>query len=191
MESEENFLEELLAEAEAKEEQQTEAYFDLVLLNIRQLQEKIAHSFEEAEKEIALINDWTLRKNHGLQTKVEWLEKRLEAFIIERGVKTLELPNGVLKYHKKQDKVEITDMDLFLKNAPAEVLSVQPELVKPDLTKLKNYLKTHFKPIPGTVVISGKQEFTYTLNNRKEADDDRKKTTRDSAQSADEYRAAV
>ena len=83
----------------------------------------------------------------------------------------LDLPHGVLKLHKKQDKIEITDMSLFLQNAPAEVLTVVPEQIKPDLTVLKKFLKSSFKPIPGTIVTAGKEEFSYKLNNKKEDED--------------------
>ena len=167
----ENFMEELLAESEQKDAEQTEAFFDLQLLQIQQLQEKIAYHFAEAKKEVDIINQWALNKNHALQVKIEWIEKKLEAFIRERKVKTLDLPHGVLKLHKKQDKVEITDMSLFLQNAPAEVLTVVPEQIKPDLTVLKKFLKSSFKPIPGTIVTAGKEEFSYKLNNKKEDED--------------------
>ena len=158
-----NFLEELLQEAELKEEEQTEAYFDLLLLQVRQLQKQIAYNFSEAEKECSLINNFVLHKNTQLQEKVRWLELKLEAFIKERGEKTITLPNGTLKMHKKPDKVEIDDLELFLSKAKPEMLTVVPEQVKPDLNKIKNYIKT--KPVPaGVKVIEGREEFSYKLN---------------------------
>ncbi len=163
------FLNELLAEAEAKEEQQTEAYYDLLLMQISELQEKIAHNFAEAEKEVKIINDWALNKNHALQTKVEWLELKLEYYIRERKEKTIDLAHGVLKCHKKPDKVEISDMQLFLANASSELLTIVPEQVKPDLSKIKQYTKTH--PVPkGVTLVPGVEEFSYKLNKRKEED---------------------
>ncbi|MCE1187622.1 MAG: host-nuclease inhibitor Gam family protein [Ignavibacteria bacterium] len=164
----ESFLEALLAEAEAKEEQYSESYFDLLLMQVQQMQEQIAHNFAEADKEVAIIKQWALNKNHGLQVKIEWIEKKLEAFIREKKVKTLDLPHGVLKVHKKPDKVEITDLELFLKNARPEMLSVMPESIKPDLSKIKAYVKTHYNLPPGIKIIEGKEEFSYKLNNRKD-----------------------
>ncbi|MCE1168218.1 MAG: host-nuclease inhibitor Gam family protein [Sphingobacteriia bacterium] len=187
----ENFLDELLAEAEAKEEQYTESYFDLLLTQVQQMQDQIAHNFSEADKEVAIIKQWALNKNHGLQVKIEWIEKKLEAFIRERKVKTLDLPHGVLKVHKKPDKVEITDLELFLKNARPEMLSVMPESVKPDLSKIKAYVKTHYTPPPGIKVIEGKEEFSYKLNNRKDDEDGGQEETGVAVESAVLGRIAV
>ena len=163
----ENFLDELLADSEAKEEQYTEAYFDLLLLQIQQLQDKIEHTFSEAEKEVKIINQWALNKNHALQVKIEWMEKKLEAFIRERKAKTIELPHGVLKCHKKPDKIEITDMDLFLANAKPELLSVT-EQIKPNMAKIKDFMIMSYKGHPGVSKVIGKEEFSYKLTKIKE-----------------------
>jgi hypothetical protein len=64
-----NFLDELLAEAEAKEEKQTAAYYDLLILEVSKLEAEITENFEEAKKEVEIINDWTLKKM--LQSKNE------------------------------------------------------------------------------------------------------------------------
>ena len=165
-----SFIEELLIEAEIMEEEQTEAYHDFLLIQIRTLQEQIANNFLQSEKEINIIKDWALKKNAVLQERVNWLEKRLQAFIIERGAKTIDLANGTLKFHKKPDKVEITDLDLFLKNARPEMITVVPEQFKPDLNKIKAYLKSHLNPPPGVTVTEGKEEFTYKLKGKEEAD---------------------
>ena len=58
-----NFLEELLIEAENKEESQRQAYYDLILLEIGKLQTQISCNFEEADKEVQLIKEWALNKN--------------------------------------------------------------------------------------------------------------------------------
>ena len=44
-----DFLDELLKEAEEKEEEQTEAYYDLLLMGIRKLQSQIEYDFHQAE----------------------------------------------------------------------------------------------------------------------------------------------
>ena len=128
-----NFLEELLQEAEIKEEEQTEAYFDLLLLQIKQLTKQIEYNFSQSEKECSMINSFVLHKNAQLQEKIRWLEMKLEAFIKEKKEKTIALPNGTLKMHKKPDRVEIENLDLFLKKAKPEMLTVVPESYKPDM----------------------------------------------------------
>lgn len=169
-----DFLDELLKEAEEKEEEQTEAFYDLLLMGIRKLQAQIEYNFYQAEKECQMINSFTLHKNVQLQERIRWSEMKLEAFIREKKEKTIALPNGILKVHKKPDRVEIEDMETFLKNARPEMLTVIPEQVKPDLNKIKAYIKA--KPIPlGVKLIEGKEEFSYKLN--KEEDDAREKET--------------
>lgn len=162
MEKEEGFIDIMIREAEEKEEKQTEAYYDLLLLQIRSLNKQIERNFSEAEKECQIINNWALLKNSQLTEKLTFLELKLEAFIKERGVKTIDLPNGILKYHKKPDKIEISDLEIFIKDAKAELITVVPETIKPDLNKIKLYVKTHPTP-PGVTVIEGKEEFSYKM----------------------------
>ncbi|MCX6170165.1 MAG: host-nuclease inhibitor Gam family protein [Ignavibacteriales bacterium] len=172
---EKTFLEDLIKEAEEKEELRTQAFYDLLLLEISKLQDQIANNFYEAEKEIELINRFILSKNSTIQNKVDWLEKKLEAYIREKGEKTLEMPHGTLKMHKKPDRIEIADLDLFLKHAKKEMLSVIPEQIKPDLTKIKSFMKTNFPP-KGVKIIEGETEFSYKL--RKDDENVRPQKTR-------------
>ncbi|MFA6979512.1 MAG: hypothetical protein WC209_09340 [Ignavibacteriaceae bacterium] len=109
-----------------------------------------------------MINGFIIHKNAQLQEKVRWLEIKLEAFIRERKEKTIDLAHGTLKLHKKPDKVEISDMELFIKHAKPEMLTVIPESVKPDLNKVKAFIKQ--RAIPKVVTVTeGKEEFTYKL----------------------------
>src|ERR1035437_5715710 len=186
--SDKTFLDELLEEAESKEMYQTEAYYDLLLLNIKNLQGQIASNFSEAEKEIQHINSWVLQRNLVLDERCKMLARKLEAFIRERQVKTIELPNGILKMHRKPDKVEIEDLELFLKHARPEVLTIIPEQIKPDLSKIKAFIKR--KPVPaGVKVIEGKEEFSYKL--RMEVEDGREEETGSQIESAGNLRAVV
>lgn len=162
-----NFLDELLMEVEAKELRQTEAGYDLMLLAIRKYQSEIKRNFEEGDKECQLIKDFVLSKNSQIQEKVNWLEKKLEAYIRESGDKTISLPNGILKIHKKPDRIEVEDLELFLKNARTEWLTVIPEQLKPNLLAIKNHIKTRPNP-KGVKVIEGQIEFSYSLNKEEE-----------------------
>ncbi len=158
-----NFLDELLQEAEIKEEEQTEAYFDLLLLQVKELTKRIEYNFSQSEKECSMINNFVLHKNAQLQEKINWLELKLESFIKARNEKTISLPNGTLKMHKKADKLEIEDIDLFLKKAKPEMLTIIPAQLKPNLNAIKSYIKT--KPVPpGIKIIEGRTEFSYTLS---------------------------
>ena len=185
-----NFLDELLQEAEVKEEEQTEAYFDLLLLQIKQLTKQIEYNFSQSEKECSMINSFVLHKNAQLQEKIRWLELKLETFIKEKKEKTIALPNGTLKMHKKPDKVEIENLELFLKKAKPEMLSVIPEQVKPDLNKIKNYIKS--KPVPpGIKITEGREEFSYKLREESEEENGRTKETGTRAEQDSKLRAVV
>ncbi len=192
MSPESNFIDELLLEAEAKELMLTKAHYDLVLLEISRLQQQITDNFNEVELEVKIINNWALQKNSQMQDRISFYEKKLEAFIREEGLKTIELPNGILKLHKKPDKAEVTDVEVFLTHAKQELVKLIPEQVKPDLNKIKAYIKLH-RVIPnGVTVIEGREEFSYKLNNQmKEENNGNKTETGTTDQSADEYRAVI
>ena len=115
---------------------------------------------------------------------------KLESFIREKKEKTIALPNGTLKMHKKPDKVEIENLDLFLKKAKPEMLTVVPESYKPDMNKIKNYIKS--KPVPpGIKITEGKEEFTYKLREESEEENGRTKETGVRAEQDNELRAVV
>jgi hypothetical protein len=188
--SDKTFLDDLLEEAESREAYQTEAYYDLILLQIKNLQGQIANNFSEAEKEIQHINNWVLQRNMIFHERCKMLERKLEAFIRERQVKTIELPNGILKMHKKPDKIEIDDLELFLKHARPEVLTIIPEQVKPDLSKIKAFIKR--KPVPAGIKISeGKEEFSYKLNGIKEVENGGQEEAGSKIEPASSFRNAV
>ncbi len=167
---ESTFLDELLEMAEQKELMQTEAYYDLLLAEIKKMRMQIEYNFNEAEKEVKIINKFVLKKNTVLDERIKTIERKLEMFIREKDVKSISLANGTLKMHKKQDRIEIIDMETFLKYASKELLDFVPESYKASITKIKQWIK--FKPVPkGVTVVQGKPEFSYTLNNGKEEED--------------------
>lgn len=162
---EDNFIEELLAEVDQQDTQALYARMDLLLGEIKAMQDKIANNFKQAEQECKIINEWALRKNAQMQDKVEFIEKKLEAFIKAEQKKTIELANGTLRYRKCQPKIEIADLELFLKKATSEMITTTPENIKPDLTKIKKFIAIHkYKP-DGINLIEGTEQFSYKLNN--------------------------
>jgi len=162
-----NFIEDILRESEEREIQWTEANYDLMLLAIKNYQTQIGHNFAEAEKECTMIRNFVLSQNSQIQERIKWLEMKLEAYIREREEKTINLPNGTLKMHKKPDRIEVENLDLFLKNARKEFLTLIPEQVKPNLIAIKNHIKTRPTP-PGIKLLEGQVEFSYSLNKEEE-----------------------
>ena len=158
------FIDDLLAEVEQKEQLQSEAYADLLISEVVKLEAEIARNFQTAEEEMKIIQSWSLKKNSVIQERADLLRRKLEAFLRESGKKTIDLANGTLKIRKSPDKVEITDVDLFLSQAKSEMLNVIPEQLKPNLTNIKNYLKmSGGKPIAGVTIIEGSEKFSLTL----------------------------
>ena len=166
MTEETNFIDDLIAEAEANEEKQTLAYFDLIIAEIIRLDEEIHSNFNNADDEARIIKEWVIARNSKLQDKVDFLTLKLENFIREEGKKTIDLPHGTLKIRKLPDKVEITDMETFLQNANQDVVNIVPESVKPDLNKIKTYIRNSGRSLPGVTIIEGKEEFKLTINHK-------------------------
>lgn len=133
-----NFLDELLAEAKVKEQQLNYATVDLMLIELKKLKDEIEFNFEESARERQIIKNWALKKNSRLMERCEWIEKKLKAFIIEEDKKSVDLPDGVLKYHKKPDRVEIVDVDSFLKSADKSMFTAIAKTSKPSLEGIKN-----------------------------------------------------
>jgi hypothetical protein len=158
-----NFIDELIAEAEEKEEQQTLAYFDMLIVDIIQHQKQINEIKEQAKREIELINEWRDRMLDKHLNRIEYLEAKLHAFIAEANVKTIELPHGKLQIRKRPDKVSIEDMDTFIANAKTEMLKEVPQSFKPDLNGIKNYIKRTGHIPQGVKFIEGQDSFSLSI----------------------------
>ena len=155
-----SFIDDILQEAEAQESKDLYAHHDLIIMEAVQLEREIEENFSIADKEIEIIKKWALEQNSKLQEKLNFLKLKLEKFIRDEKLKTIDLPHGTLKLHKKPDKVEISDMEQFLATARPEMMNVVPEQIKPDLTKIKAWIKLHGHTPEGVNVIEGKEEFS-------------------------------
>ena len=162
------FIDELVKEAEEKEQKLNRELADLMLLEIRNLQEEIERVFDQAEKERTIIKDWAITKNSKLASRIEWISKKLELFLKEENIKTLELAFGSLRFRKQPDRVEILDNELFLNNANSSCLMIVPETAKADLNKIKAFIKRSGRTPDGCEVIPGEIKFSYSINNNKE-----------------------
>ena len=172
----ENFIDELLKEAEEKEKKLEQSHIDLLLIEIRKLEEEIEKNFDTAAQEREIIKNWALERNSMFNSRTEWLTKRLERFLKEENLKTLDLPNGILRIRKQTDKVTIVDEEKFYKNATSAILNIIPETAKPDLLKIKAWIKKTGRVPDGVEVTSSEEKFSYTI--KKENGNNGKEKTR-------------
>ncbi len=173
----ERFIDELVKEAEEKEQKLNRELADLMLLEIRNLQEEIERVFDQAEKERTIIKNWAITKNSKLASRIEWISKKLELFLKEENVKTLELAFGSIRFRKQPDRIEILDNELFLNNANSSCLMIVPETAKADLNKIKAFIKRSGRTPKGCEIIPGEIKFSYTINNHQEVTLNGKKET--------------
>ena len=172
------FIDELVKEAEEKEQKLNRELADLMLLEIGNLQEEIERVFDQAEKERTIIKNWAITKNSKLASRIEWISKKLELFLKEENVKTLELAFGSLRFRKQPDRIEIVDDELFLNNATSNMLTIVPETAKADLTKIKAFIKRTGRIPQGCEEFPGEIKFSYKINNHQEAEINGTKETR-------------
>lgn len=160
----ENFIDELLREAEEKETQLTYEYADLILLEIKTLQSKINQVNETSQKEIKILEDWALNKSVKYQDRIEFLEKKLNQFILGSNERTIDLANGTIRLRKGREKLEVYDMNLLLANKFSPELIRIKEDVKPDMQKIKDFINRSGKVPNGVKVIPGvENEFSYKI----------------------------
>lgn len=193
MDDNKSFLDELLEEAEAREITLHLAHVDLVLAEICNLEKQIADNFEQTEQEKKILDEWTLRKNSKLQDRIDWMAKKLESFMRNQDdtVKTIDLPNGKLLRRKQPDKIEIVDLEKFMLSANSYMLSVVPEVVKPDLKKVMAVYKRNLILPEGTRLIVGEEKFSIKLKNNKEEENGEPSEAGVGNKSADSYKTAV
>ena len=122
----------------------------------------------QSEEEKQIIDEWAMNKNVRLQEKADRITSLLKLFMESQNeeVKTIDLPNGTLTRRKGPDKIEIVDMEAFLQNANKSMFTLQPEIVKPNLNKIKAYYKMTLKLPEGTKLIEGEEKFNIKLNYR-------------------------
>jgi hypothetical protein len=185
------FIDELVKEAEEKEQKLNRELADLMLLEIRNLQGEIEQVFDQAEKERTIIKNWAITKNSKLTNRIDWISKKLELFLKEENVKTLELAFGSIRFRKLPDRVEILDNELFLNNATSNMLSIIPETAKADLNKIKAFIKRSGRTPEGCEVIPGEVKFSYSINNHKEIEINGKKETGAQAEQKDKLRVVI
>ena len=171
MTEEKSFIEQLIEEAEAKDKKLEQAQLDLILIEIRKLEESVEKNFDTAAQEREIIKQWALERNTMLQSRIDWLSRKLELYLREENLKTLDLPNGIIRIRKQPEKVIIVDEETFFKKATSALLNIIPESAKPDLLKIRSFIKKTGRIPEGVELQSTQENFSYTIkrnNNGKE-----------------------
>ena len=163
-----NFIEELLQEAEIREKEYKEEMdklkADQMLAAIEKLDEQMNDVIKLADDEIALIEEYRKQELEKLDKKRSWLTFNLEGYIRSTGEKTITLPHGQIKLRQGRQKVQVIDMDRFLKVGDRyNLLRKIPESIEPDLQAIHQHIKRTGEIPRGVEVFQGEVKFSYTL----------------------------
>lgn len=164
--NEANFMADLLAEVEQKENQSTEVYMSMLVKKAAYMQKQIEDIFKVSEEEVQIIKDFALAKCAKIQGQLDGISSVLEAYIREKNaedsnIKTIDFTHGSIKLRRPQQKVIVEDLELFLKNANDDLLT---HSVKPNLVKIKTFTKLSGRLPEGCVKIEPtKDEFSLKL----------------------------
>jgi phage host-nuclease inhibitor protein Gam len=161
-----NFIDELLAEAEVADAKRlievNKLRADQLLMALTVLEDKANDINTLVDSEVALFEEYRTAEIAKLDKKMSWLAWNLEQYIKATGEKTVALPHGELKLRKGKDKIEITDMEKFLKAAEKHgLLRAVPESFEPDMRAVAEYTKVKGLSPAGTVIIPGDTKFTF------------------------------
>jgi hypothetical protein len=142
-----NFMDELLAEVEEKEEKRKleldRLRADQLLTAIGTLEQRADDINELVDSEIKLVEEYRGTELAKIQKKISWLSWNLEQFVRSSGEKTINLPHGSIKLRLGRDKVSIVELQQFL-NDPLnqKFLKIIPESYEPDLSAIMSYVKS-------------------------------------------------
>ena len=161
-----NFLDELLLEVEAKEQKLQLAHVDMVLKEISDLNSDISRIFTQAEEERRIITEWAISRTAKLNDRVDWLTQKLQAFMDTEypAARTVDLAHGQLLRRKQVGKLVVENLEEFMKNNNlSELTSISPEVIRPDLAKIKAFYKMSRKIPLGTTLIESTDKFSIKL----------------------------
>lgn len=161
-----NFLDLLLEEVEAKEKHLELAHADMVLKEISSLNAEIGKILSQSEEEKQFIHDWAIQRSAKLNERAEWLTSKLAAFMDEQesSVRTIDLAHGQLLRRKQAEKISIDDLEIFLNNQNlSQLTTTTPEVVKPDLNKIKSFYKMTGKIPQGCTLVESSDKFSIKL----------------------------
>jgi len=159
-------MEELLLEAERAEEKRRveldRLRADQFLSAIASLEQRISEINELADSEIRLIEEYRNTELTKIQKKTSWFSWNLEQYIRSSGEKTINLPHGCIKLRLGRDKVNIVDLQQFLKDSTNQkFLKIVPESYQPDILAIQEYIKTTGHVPDGIELKTAESKFFY------------------------------
>jgi phage host-nuclease inhibitor protein Gam len=160
------FIDELLQESEAADMknklEMNKLRADQLLMAISVLEEKLDEVSDLAKKEIALIEEFRTSETEKLNKKIYWLTLNLEHYIRSSVDKTINLHQGHIKLRLGRDKVEIDDMEMFLKTAAKRgFLKTIPESYEPDLQAIVEHVHRTGEIPHGVTLTPAQTKFSY------------------------------
>jgi len=169
MEQRVDFIEEILQQAELADQDKRialdRAQADRLLMALHKLDSDTAEIESTAEAEVNLIESWKRDECSRIEKKRTYLCWQLEQYIKSTDQKTITLAHGSIRLRLGRDKVEIVDIDQFMKAAKKYgLLRTYPEYQEPDLRAVAEYVKKSGEIPPGVELTPAITKFTYQLN---------------------------
>jgi hypothetical protein len=186
-----NFMDELLAEVEEKEEKRKleldRLRADQLLTVIGTLEQRADEINELADSEIKLIEEYRSVELAKVQKKISWLAWNLEQFIRSSGEKTIIFPHGTIKLRIGRDKVSIVELQQFL-DVPSnqKYLKIIPESYEADLQAIHEHIKATGHIPDGADFRPAENKFSYKTIRSVNGKEQRTCETRVETKSADE-----
>jgi len=141
-----------------------EIKLDKYLWVIRQKELELCKCKALAEESINRTQGWLEKKEHTINSTIEFLSAQMRNYLNQNSLNKLSLPNGSIGFRKQPDSIEITDEELFLTTAASELLKHLPEKFEADLKSIKEYIKTTSEIPAGVELKSKDPKFYYKLS---------------------------
>ncbi len=141
-----------------------EIRLDKYLWVIRQKELELCKCKALAEESINRTQGWLEKKEHTINSTIEFLSAQMRNYLNQNSLNKLSLPNGSIGFRKQPDSIEITDEELFLTTAASELLKHLPEKFEADLKSIKEYIKTTSEIPAGVELKSKDPKFYYKLS---------------------------
>jgi hypothetical protein len=136
-----------------------DAYLDVILERLAQVEAEVAENREVARRRIEMIQGWEHSVNETLTKRATWLRQRVEMFAAGYDYgskKSSELPHGTFGFRAKADTLEITDQTQAVAFAEAAGLEIKKSVNK---TPLLKYFKATGEVPSGCEYVEGGDQF--------------------------------
>ncbi|MBS1516106.1 MAG: host-nuclease inhibitor Gam family protein [Bacteroidetes bacterium] len=141
-----------------------EVQLDTYLYVIRKKEEELLKYQQIATETIARTEKWLEGREKNISSSISYLSNRLRYYLKSNNLKSLSLPNGVIGLRKLPKKLEISDEELFFRDANPDFLKHHPESYEPDLQAIKNFINKANEIPKGVIVKSQEPKFYYKLS---------------------------